>query len=260
MTPRPATPRVPLEPETAEALPSGLEKTVLHLLPPRPADPAVTPLRTSRVFLALEFVLLFLALPLSLGLRLIRHVPPMPILWAAAAYGLVALLRDPTFDRRQLWNAAALRRQLLPVLALFFAGAVVLTVLIRLYAPQLFLALPRTHPFFWALVMILYPVLSVYPQALLYRAFLFHRYRPLLRMAPRTESWLLIVASAATFALMHLVFRNWVAIALTFPGGILFARRYLDTRSLCVSWFEHALYGCFLFTIGLSSYFYVRFV
>lgn len=261
MTPRTASQRVPLQPATPVAsLNESAELTVIHLLPPRPVAPVIPPLRTSRVFLASEFALLFLALPLTLGLRLIRHVPPMPILWAVAAYALVALLRDPTFDRRQLWNAASLRRQILPVLALFFAGAVVLTVLIRLYAPDLFLTLPRTHPFFWALLMVLYPVLSVYPQALLYRAFLFHRYRPLLQVSPRTESWLLIVISAATFALMHLVFHNWVAIALTFPGGILFARRYLDTRSLCVSWFEHALYGCLLFTIGLGPYFYVRFV
>ncbi|MGA7522253.1 MAG: CPBP family intramembrane glutamic endopeptidase [Acidobacteriaceae bacterium] len=257
MTPQPAIQRA-LQPEPPEAAPG--EITVIHLLPPRSAVPVVPPLRSSRVFLASEFLLLFVALPLVFGLRLINHVPPMPILWAVASYCLVALLRDPTFDRRQLWNAAPLRRQLLPILGLFCAGAVVLTVLVRVYAPQLFLALPRTHPGFWALVLVLYPMLSVYPQALVYRAFLFHRYRPLLSVAPRTEAWVLIVVSAATFALMHLVFRNWVAIALTFPGGILFARRYLDTRSLCVSWFEHALYGCLLFTIGLGPYFYVRFV
>lgn len=235
-------------------------ETTIHLLPPRAAAPEVPPLRSSRIFLASELLLLFVALPLALGLRLIRHVPPMPILWAVAAYCLVALLRDPTFDRRQLWNAVPLRRQLLPILALFGVGAVVIAILIRVCAPWLFLALPRTHPGFWLLVMVLYPMLSVYPQALIYRAFLFHRYRPLLQVEPNTEAWLLILLSAATFALMHLVFRNWVAIALTFPGGILFARRYLDTRSLCASWFEHALYGCFLFTIGLGPYFYVRFV
>ncbi|HEX3662959.1 MAG TPA: CPBP family intramembrane glutamic endopeptidase [Acidobacteriaceae bacterium] len=261
MTPRTAIQRA-LQPRTSEAASEAppVEMTVIHLLPPRSAAPDVPPLRTSRLFLGCEFVLLFLGLPLVLALRLIRHVPPIPILWAVGAYCLVALLRDPTFDRKQLWNAAPLRRQLLPMLALFCAGAVVVTLLVRLFAPQFFLALPRMHPGFWALVMVLYPVLSVYPQALAYRAFLFHRYRVLLPEAPRAEAWLLIVVSAATFALMHLVFRNWVAIALTFPGGLLFGWRYCRTRSLCVSWLEHALYGCLLFTIGLGPYFYTRFV
>jgi uncharacterized protein len=57
---------------------------------------------------------------------------------------------------------------------------------------------------------------------------------------------------------MHILFHNWIALALTFPGGILFALRYCNTRSLAVSSLEHALYGCFLFTIGLGQFFYVR--
>jgi membrane protease YdiL (CAAX protease family) len=105
-----------------------------------------------------------------------------------------------------------------------------------------------------------YPIFSVYPQGLIYRAFFFHRYHSLLRLDPAARDWLMILLSAATFALMHILFHNWIALALTFPGGILFARRYIDTRSLCVSSLEHALYGCFLFTIGLGQYFYVRVV
>jgi membrane protease YdiL (CAAX protease family) len=108
--------------------------------------------------------------------------------------------------------------------------------------------------------MVGYPLFSVYPQGLIYRAFFFHRYRPLLRVAPQTRSWILILVSAATFALMHILFHNWIALALTFPGGILFALRYCNTRSLCVSSLEHALYGCFLFTIGLGQFFYVKVV
>lgn len=210
--------------------------------------------------LALEFAALFLAIPLALFFHLVSHIPPLPILWTCALYGLIVLLRDPTFDRRQLWNPAPLRQQLPQILALFAAGIIVVAVLVHQYAPRLFLALPRTHPGIWALVMVLYPILSVIPQGLIYRAFLFHRYRPLLPTAPQVRSWILIFASALTFALMHIVFRNWIAIALTFPGGILFAARYANTRSLCVSCIEHALYGCFLFTIGLGPFFYVRVV
>lgn len=260
MTAHPATQRS-LQPQTAEAAPEAAsgEMLVIHLLP-REAAPDVPPLRTSRIFLASEWAVLFVGLPLVLGLRLVRHVPPMPILWVVAAYCLVALLRDPTFERRRLWNAAPLRRELVPVLGLFAVAGGLLTACVWMRASWLFLALPRRHPGVWAMVLVLYPVLSVVPQALIYRAFFCHRYRPLLGGSARMQAWVLMVASAATFALMHLVFRNWVAVALAFPGGLLFAWRYLRTESLCVSWMEHALYGCLLFTIGLGPYFYVRLV
>ncbi len=66
----------------------------------------------------------------------------------------------------------------------------------------------------------------------------------------------MIVASAAAFAFLHIIFRNPLAVALTFAGGLLFAARYAETDSLATSCFEHALYGCWLFTLGLGQYFY----
>jgi len=91
----------------------------------------------------------------------------------------------------------------------------------------------------------------VYPQGLLYRAFFFERYQTLF-----PGKWEMIVASAVAFAFMHIIFRNSLAVALTFAGGLLFAVRYAETGSLATSSFEHALYGCWLFTVGLGQYFY----
>ena len=58
------------------------------------------------------------------------------------------------------------------------------------------------------------------------------------------------------FAYMHIVFRNPWAMVLSLPAGMLFYARYRETRSLMVSSLEHALYGCFVFSIGLGVYFY----
>jgi uncharacterized protein len=44
-----------------------------------------------------------------------------------------------------------------------------------------------------------------------------------------------------------------LALILTFLGGVLFGLRYWQTESLLVSSFEHALYGCAIFTIGAGS-------
>ncbi len=66
----------------------------------------------------------------------------------------------------------------------------------------------------------------------------------------------LLSASATAFAYVHIVFRNPVALGLTFLAGLLFGVRYLHTGSLFVTSFEHALYGCAIFTIGPGRWFY----
>ena len=65
----------------------------------------------------------------------------------------------------------------------------------------------------------------------------------------------MIVASAIVFSYMHIVFQNAVAIVLTLAGGVLFAKTYYETKSTFTASVEHALYGCFVFTAGLHSYF-----
>ena len=39
-------------------------------------------------------------------------------------------------------------------------------------------------------------------------------------------------------------------------GGVLFARTYLTSGSLAMAALEHALYGNFIFTIGLGEFFF----
>jgi membrane protease YdiL (CAAX protease family) len=120
--------------------------------------------------------------------------------------------------------------------------------------PSLMFLLLRRHPGIWLLILVAYPILSVFPQELIYRAFFFERYRPLFgRKLGRT------LASAIAFAFGHLVFHNPVAVVLTFLGGWLFATTYQRTSSLlCVS-AEHALYGCTLFSLGYGPFFVDRF-
>jgi uncharacterized protein len=208
----------------------------------------------SRTALLAEYLILFGAVPLILSLPICAPLPRLPILWIVAAAALHILWHDPTFQRRELCSPAPLLRHLPQILALFAAGVVIVSALVRVYLPELFLALPRLHPWFWAFVMVSYPILSVIPQGLVYRTWILHRYRPVFQPAGASPA-LLLFASAAAFAAMHLLFHNWIAVAATFPGGILFARRHLDSRSLLVSSLEHALYGCFLFTIGLGQFF-----
>lgn len=204
----------------------------------------------SRAALCFEFLLLFVAIPL--GYRFSpRPIPALPVLWLAALYCYWILRRDPSFSPALLWNPRPAVAQLPSIIACFLIASAVVWLAVRQMAPELLFSFVRTRPGLWALVMILYPVLSVYPQGIIYRSFLMHRYASLL--PPGLAS---IIISAAAFAFMHIIFRNPLAVVLTFFGGLLFAWRYAATGSLFTSALEHALYGCWLFTIGLGQYFY----
>lgn len=202
------------------------------------------------LLLAVEFAVLYFVVPTLFAYT--RHrLPAIPALWAGTAYCMFVLLHDPRFDRGRLWEWTGFRQWAPSILGLFAIAAVIGIALILRYAPERFLNLPRANPGLWAIVMVLYPVLSVYPQGIVYRLFLFERYRALFG-----GGWGIALASAIAFAYVHIVFRNPLAVGLTLLGGILFALRYLQTDSVLVTCFEHALYGCALFTIGLGRWFY----
>lgn len=199
----------------------------------------------------IEFVALFLLLPTLFYWGRFR-VPALPGLWVLTAYCLYVLwMKGKLGDARVV--TAGLANQIPSILVIFLPFAVLITGLVYRYARHELFIFARKKPATWAMVMVAYPVLSVYPQGIVFRAFLFDRYRALF---PAT--WLMILMSVAAFTYIHIVFRNWIAIVLTGCGGVLFALRYAHTGSLFISCFEHALYGCWLFTVGLGKWFFYR--
>ena len=133
------------------------------------------------------------------------------------------------------------------------AGAIVVGLLFAVIERDLILALPRRQPRLWLLVMCFYPLVSVYPQEIIFRAFVFHRYERLFGDGLR-----LVVVSAVAFGAAHLFFGNWVAPVLTTLGGYLFARTYARSGSVVLASIEHALWGDLVFTLGIGVYFYGR--
>lgn len=112
---------------------------------------------------------------------------------------------------------------------------------------QLFIVV-KTKPLFWVVILFLYSFFSVYPQELIYRTFFFQRYQSFVN-----NEKLFVFINAIIFALGHLFFKNTLVIVLTFLGGLLFAITFNKTRSTLLVFIEHAIYGCWLFTIGMGS-------
>jgi len=199
-----------------------------------------------------EWVLFFLVTPLIAGWVLSSRLW-MFLLGSIAAVSAVWLARSGDFRVKHFWrgdNSEAERRQLKDVLLRFSVSAVALLALVLMLFPERLFEFPRATPLRWAALLAVYPVTSVYPQELLYRAFFTRRYHSLF---PRMETSLL--ASALVFAWLHMIFRNHFAVILTLVGGWFFAQTYARTHSLRLVCLEHALYGYLIFTIGLGNYF-----
>ena len=116
--------------------------------------------------------------------------------------------------------------------------------------PERLFSFPLERPVIWVFVMLWYPIFSVLPQEFLYRSYFYHRFRYIL---PERGLWML---SGLLFGWAHIVLQNYVAVSFTMFGGALFAITYARTKSLAAAVFEHSLYGCWLFTLGLGVYFY----
>ncbi len=200
-----------------------------------------------------EYVLIWLGLPAGVAaLRVwVVEVPVVPLLWTATLLCFLLLWRDRSFDRKSLWNTGAVREHIRPVLIRFAVIAPVIFAAVWLLTPDRMLMFPRMRPGIWAAVMLLYPPLSVYPQGIIWRSFMLHRYGGLIR-----QTWLRCAMAALAFGWLHIVFVNWQAIVLTLVGGYLFTLTHQRSKSLLVSSIEHALYGCCVFTAGWGLYFY----
>jgi hypothetical protein len=213
----------------------------LHSAPLTPAGAATRSRRRA------ELLALF-----GLGPALLALGPRWAVSVAILAGGLlsaVALRRDPAAPRDALWGSAP-RREIARVLARTAAAWIAILTATAVAAPHALFSFPRHRLGPWLLIMLLYPI-SAWAQELLYRTFFFHRYGALFER-PRTR----ILASAVLFGWAHVAVNNLLAVGLATAVGLLFAATYERTRSTWLVSLEHALYGDFVFTVGIGPLFY----
>ncbi len=103
-------------------------------------------------------------------------------------------------------------------------------------------------PLKWVILLFVYSFFSVYPQELIYRTFYFKRYSDII-----SNPFLFVFINAILFSLAHIFFANVLVSTITFFGGVLFAITYLKTKSTLLVSIEHAIYGSWLFTVGMGA-------
>ncbi|NNL15712.1 MAG: CPBP family intramembrane metalloprotease [Flavobacteriaceae bacterium] len=197
-------------------------------------------------FLLLELLLLFMVFPISLFFD-------YPI-WIKLILGLVGfifvvyyLLKvekntlkiSSQIDWKEFWKVTLVKFLIIALLTTLYVWFT--------NRSDLFVVL-RNKPVLWLIILFVYSLLSVYPQEILYRTFFFQRYRSLFK-----NEKLFILLNALVFSMGHLFFKNGLVLVLTFFGGLLFAMTYAKTKSTVLVSIEHAIYGSWLFTVGMGS-------
>lgn len=193
----------------------------------------------------LELSLLFAVLPVALLLP----VPPVFLVITAlsAVFWCFWLLKQAgKLSKAELLgipNSGGWQHILMRIAAFM----IISTALVWWFLPEKLFFVVLQNPLMWLAISAFYTVVSVYPQELIYRHFFYWRYQHLL------SPGYFLVLNAILFSLAHTLFMNNLVFALTLAGGFLFARTYRRTGSLMMTSIEHAIYGLWLYTVGLGE-------
>lgn len=197
-------------------------------------------------YLAVELFILFIALPLSLLLPYDFRIKGISILVAFIYLLFVLFKKTPVrfkvkkeIQWRSFWKITAIK---------FIGIAVITSIYVYIMDASALFCVPRNKPQLWVTILFVYTFLSVWPQEVIYRTFFFARYGSFFQ-----NKKLLIFINAIIFSLAHLFLRNTLVTVLTFIGGLLFAYTFTKTKSTTLVSIEHALYGNWLFTVGMGQ-------
>ncbi|WP_405201665.1 CPBP family intramembrane glutamic endopeptidase [Dokdonia sp. LLG6352-1] len=199
-----------------------------------------------KYYVLTEFFILFIILPLSLLLPYDFKIKVASVL-IGFTYLLVMLYRSRAvkFKLERSINWPSFFKE---TAVKFVVIAIVTTIYVYILQPSSLFCVPQNNPKLWVMILLVYTFLSVWPQEVIYRTFFFNRYDGFFK-----DKRLLIVVNAIVFAMAHLFLRNTLVIVLTFIGGLLFAYTFKKTRSTTLVSIEHALYGNWLFTVGMGQ-------
>ena len=126
----------------------------------------------------------------------------------------------------------------------------VLTLLFTLTLGLLFYFELMPGPFYPALIVFIpfYLLLSSPMQEFLFRGFLFAE----MRAAGVRSAWILIVVSAFSFSFIHIIYGDWLTLALTFAVGLLWAAIYYRIPNLIGISVFHGVVGMLAVMAGVA--------
>jgi membrane protease YdiL (CAAX protease family) len=198
------------------------------------------------LYLGVEFFILFIVLPISLTIDFLIWIK-VGLVLIGFVYILFILKKAENIRFRIKKNIpwkSFWRR-----IGITFIVVILATTLYVWYQdPEALFFVPINQPWLYIAILFVYTFLSVWPQEIIYRTFYFERYDRLF-----TNKKLFLFVNAIVFSLAHLFFRNTLVLVLTFVGGLIFGATYVKFKSTTAVSIEHALYGNWLFTVGMGQ-------
>jgi len=199
-----------------------------------------------KIVLLVEFILIFILLPITFLIGLLPKYMIIPSLWMVCIYAYFIL---KVYNQRIFFDIAELK-EFTYILKRFFVVGSIIIIFTFLFYPEKLFELIINKPNAYLAIIIFYPLFSVIPQELVFRKFFFYRYK--IDISILTY----ISLNAFIFGFVHCAFSNLIAIVFTAFGGLLFASTYQKTNSLTLVTLEHTMYGILIFTIGLGDFFH----
>ncbi len=199
-----------------------------------------------RGYVITELFILFIGVPLSLLLDYTVWIKVATVL-VAFGYLVFVLLRKLRIKfaiKKEIDWIAFWKRTLIK----FVIVIITTTAYVWLIDKPKLLCVPKNDVQLWVVILLIYSLLSVWPQEIIYRTFFLERYRHLFK-----DKRMLVFVNAVIFSLAHIFFKNLLVTVLTFIGGLVFAYTYYHTKSTTLVSIEHALYGNWLFTVGMGD-------
>ncbi|WP_299901751.1 CPBP family intramembrane glutamic endopeptidase [uncultured Aquimarina sp.] len=194
----------------------------------------------------LELLFLFVLLPISflfdyhilikVGITLVGFIY---ILLHLRRSGLLKLKKPNKLTWKPFWKETIIKLAIIIIVTSLYVFWI---------APDKLFSVLLKKPGLWLMILFIYTFLSVWPQEIIYRTFFYDRYEALLK-----NKWLFIFINAILFSLAHIFLRSFLVQLLTFVGGLLFAFTYQRTKSTTLVSIEHAIYGNWLFTVGMGD-------
>lgn len=200
----------------------------------------------SVIYKSLELFFLFVLLPVSF---LFDYSPIVKVSITLIGFGYILFLLKKQgllkfkFPDKSNWN---------PFLKETVIKLGIIMMITSLYvffmAPDKLFFVVIKKPQLWLMILFIYTFLSVWPQELIYRTFFYNRYQSLI-----DNKWLFMFINAILFSLAHIFLQSFLVQLLTFLGGLLFAYTFDKTKSTTLVSIEHAIYGNWLFTVGMGE-------
>lgn len=199
----------------------------------------------TKLRLYIEFSLLFVLIPISFAFEY-NTVLKLFFVILAGVYVLIHLIKNKlvflvktSIDWKTFFKIITPR---------FLVIAISSTAYIYYFKNTSLFEMPLSNPILWLFILMVYSFFSVTLQEYMYRVFYFNRFEIFFKSKAS-----FIIVNALVFSLAHSFLKNWLILIFTFVGGVLFALTYFKTRSILLVCVEHALYGFWLFTVGIGK-------